>query len=162
MKKFTIEFKWAIIFSVVTLLWMILEKAVGLHSIHINWHQKLTMLFMVPAIVVYIFAFLDKKKNFYHGLMNYKQGLIFGFVLTCIITLLAPLTQWITSEIITPEYFPNAIAYSLKVGYHKTYAEAAAFFSLNNYLIQSVMGSFVMGMITSLVIAYFVNTKENS
>jgi hypothetical protein len=36
MKKLNIEIKWAIIFSIVGLIWMVIEKVSGLHSTYID------------------------------------------------------------------------------------------------------------------------------
>lgn len=160
MKNVKIEIKWAIIFSVVGLLWMLLEKLVGLHSSHIDKHMYLTNLFAIPAIAVMILALKDKKKNFFGGQMNYKQGLISGTVLSIIIALFSPLTQWITSTIITPEYFPNVIAYSVETGYHKSLEEAEAYFNLKNYMFQSTIGALIMGVVTTAIAMIFIRTKD--
>jgi hypothetical protein len=65
MGNIKIEIKWAIIFSVMTLLWMLLEKLAGLHSTYIDYHLYLTNLFAIPAIWIMVLALKDKKKNFY-------------------------------------------------------------------------------------------------
>ena len=74
--------------------------------------------------------------------------------------MLAPLTQWITSTIITPEYFPNVIAHSVDTGFYETVEEAEAYFNLKNYMVQSVIGALVMGVITTAVVALFVRSKS--
>lgn len=160
MNRIRIEIKWAVVFLIVSLLWMVLEKLCGLHSTHIDKHQYLTMLFMIPAIWIYVLALKDKKKNYYNGVMNFRQGLLASMIITLIVTIFSPLTQWIISTIITPEYFPNVIEYSLKTGYHKTRAEAEAYFSLENYMIQSTIGAIMMGTVTSLIVAFFVKSKS--
>lgn len=159
MEKIKIELKWALIFVVMTLLWMVLEKMVGLHSTHIDKHMYLTNLFAIPAILIYVLALKDKKKNYYKGQMTFKQGFISGLIITAIVTLLAPLTQWIISTVITPEYFPNVIAHSVETGYHSSLEEAEAYFNLRNYMVQATIGTFVMGLITSAIVAFFVRTK---
>ncbi len=162
MKNIRIEIKWALIFAAMILLWMWLEKAVGLHGPHIDKHMYLTNLFAIPAIVVYVLALKDKKKNFYNGRMTYKQGFISGLIITAIVTLLAPLTQWITSTVITPEYFPNVIEHSVETGFYPTREEAEAQFNLKTYMVQSTIGTFVMGLITSAVVAFFVKSKSGA
>ncbi len=162
MKNIRIELKWALIFVVMSLLWMVLEKAVGLHSTHIGLHMYLTNLFAIPAILVYVLALKDKKKHFYNGQMTYKQGFVSGLVITAIVALLAPLTQWITSTIITPEYFPNVIAYSVDTGFYGTIEEAEAQFNLKTYMVQSVVGALVMGIVTTAIVALFVRSKPGA
>ncbi|WP_312553158.1 hypothetical protein [Empedobacter brevis] len=67
MKNIKTEFKWAIIFSVIALLWMGLEKGIGLHEKYIDYHLYLTNLFAIPAIIVMVMALKDKKKIFTTG-----------------------------------------------------------------------------------------------
>ena len=160
MAKFRYEVKWAFIFIITSLLWMLLEKVIGLHSTHIDKHQYLTMLFMIPAIWIYVLALKDKKRNDLNGQMSFKQGFISGLIISVIVMLFSPLTQWIISTVITPEYFPNVIEYSVKSGYHKSLEEATAFFNLQNFMIQSVIWAIVMGIVTSAIVAFFVKTKQ--
>ena len=160
MRKFKIEIKWAFIFIATMLVWMLLEKLSGLHSTHIDKHQYLTMLFMIPAILVYVIAFIDKKRNYYNGQMYYMQGFVSGMIISAIVTVFSPLTQWIITFVITPEYFPNVIEYSVKTGYHKSLEEAQAYFNYSNYAIQSTIWALIMGAITSAIVAIFTKSKK--
>lgn len=160
MKNIKIEFKWAIIFATMTLVWMVLEKVCGLHGKYIDYHLYLTNLFAIPAIWVMVLALKDKKNNFYNGNMSYQQGLLSGIILSLIIATLSPLTQWIISYVITPEYFPNVIKRSVELGYYKTTAEAAANFNYKNYAVQSTIGAFIMGFITTAIAMIFIRTKK--
>src|SRR5690606_24385271 len=160
MKNIRIEIKWAIIFSIMGLIWMVLEKVTGLHGKYIDYHLYLTNLFAIPAIVVMVMALKDKKKNFYNGQISYKQGLISGTILSVTIALISPLTQWITSFIITPEYFPSVIKRSVELGYFKTVAEAGANFNYQNYAKQGAIGALVMGVVTTAIAMIFIRTKN--
>lgn len=162
MEKIKIEIKWAILFSVMGLLWMVLEKLCGLHGKYIDYHLYLTNLFIIPAIWVMVLALKDKKKNFYKGQMTYKQGLISGIILSFFIALLSPLTQWITSYVITPEYFPNVIKRSVELGYFKTATEAEANFNYPNYAKQGAIGALIMGIITTAIAMIFIRTKNSN
>ncbi len=162
MKNFKIEVKWAFIFIGSLLLWMLLERLIGLHDKHIDKHQYLTMLYSLVAIALYVLAFLDKRKNFYKGLMTYKQGFITGLIITIIVTIFTPLTQWIISSVITPDYFKNVIQYSVETGYHKSVADAEAQFNLINYIIQSTIGALIMGIVTTAIVAIFTRRKSTN
>lgn len=161
MKNRKIEIKWAVIFSIMGLLWMVLEKLCGLHSTYIDYHLYLTNLFAIPAIIIMIMALKDKKKNFYNGQITYKQGLISGIILSILIALISPLTQWITSYVITPEYFPNVIKRSVAIGYYKTTEDAQANFNYKNYAIQGAIGALIMGIVTTAIAMIFIRTKKN-
>lgn len=109
MRRIAIELKWALIFTLVGLLWMVLEKWSGLHGKLIDYHLYLTNLFAIPAIWMMVIALKEKKNIFYSGQISYKQGFWSGVLLTIFIAILSPLAQWVTTYVITPEYFPNVI-----------------------------------------------------
>ncbi len=162
MGRFRIEAKWALIFSLMTLAWMVLEKVSGLHGKYIDYQYYLTNLFAIPAIAVMVLALKDKKQSFFHGNMSYLNGLITGIVLSLFIAILSPLTQWIISYVISPEYFPNVIKRSVELGYYKSVAEAEAFFNYKNFAIQSAIGALVMGILTTAIAMIFIRTKGSN
>lgn len=158
MRKFGIEFKWGIIFTVVTLLWMWMEKLLGWHDEHIDKQRFYTLFFAVPAILVYVLALLDKRKNHFHGKMTWVQGFITGLGITLVVAVLSPLTQYIVSEFITPNYFENAIEYSVESG-ELDRVRAQEYFNLKNYIWQSLMSAVGLGVFTSAIVALFVKKK---
>ncbi|MDA3865193.1 MAG: DUF4199 domain-containing protein [Salinivirgaceae bacterium] len=162
MRNYKIEIRWAFIFIGSLLLWMLLERLAGLHDEHIDMHQYLTNLYAIPAILLYVFALLDKRKHFYNGEMSYKQGFISGLIITLIVTVFSPLTQLLVSNVITPDYFTNVIEYSLESGYYSSMAEAKAQFNLENYIIQSTVGAFIMGLVTTAIVAIFTRKKSTT
>src|SRR5690606_3316503 len=159
MKNIKIEIKWAIFFLIVTLAWMFMEKLVGLHDQYIKQHEIITNLFAIPAIAVYAFALLNKKKAFYNGVMTYKQGFISGLTFTIILTILAPLTQYTVSVFITPDYFDHVIKYVVE-NRKMTLSDAQEYFNLKNYMIQNTVGTAAMGIITTAVVAFFCRTRS--
>lgn len=158
MKKFAIEIKWGILFTIISLLWMFLEKGLGWHDEHIAQHAIYTNLFAIIAIVVYVFALLDKRKNFYGGKMTWSQGFISGIVVSVVVAILSPLAQYITHEFITPDYFENVITYSVDNGALSRSA-AEEYFNLTSYILQSFFFALVVGVVTSAIVAYFVKKE---
>lgn len=154
-----IEIKWGVLFILVGLIWMVFEKTMGWHDVHIDKHSTYSLFIAPIAIAIYVFALLDKKRNFYGGKMSYKQGLIVGLIITLVVVILSPLSQYITSTFITPDYFKNVIEYSVSSGQMQREA-AEDYFNLQSYMIQSVIGAAVMGVITSAVVAFFVRSKS--
>ena len=159
MEKNKIEIKWAIIFTLMILVWMFLEKLAGLHSEHIDIHPIYTNFIAIPTIIIYVLALLDKRKNDYNGIMTYKQGLISGLIIALLVTILSPLTQYITSTMITPDYFSNAIEYVVSES-KMNQIEAENYFSLNNYIIQALIGAPIVGIVTTAIVAIFTR-REN-
>lgn len=158
MKKIKIELKWAIIFTLTTLLWMLFEKSMGWHDEHIDKHATYTNFWGIIAILLYVFALLDKRKNYYDGTMTWKKGFISGVILSIFIAVLAPLGLYITHRFITPDYFDNAVAFAVQSG-NSTIEEAESYFNFTSYLIQSVLFSAIIGIITGAIVAFFVKKR---
>jgi hypothetical protein len=153
------ELKWGLIFTVVALLWMVLERITGLHDKYIHLHPILTNLFAIPAIVMMVLA-IKEKKRLLGGRISFKQAFLCGLGVSIVVAALSPLAQWITSRFITPNYFTNAINYAVQAGL-QTREQAEAFFNLNSYMLQASLGALVMGILTSLIVAAFVRTKNS-
>ena len=161
MEKYKIEMRWAFIFIIMTLAWMFLERLAGLHSSNIRHHPIFTNLILIPAILIFVYALKDKRNNFYYGSMRYKQALITGTIMTLIITIFNPLTQYFISSIITPKYFENAITYAVENN-KMIQAEAEAYFNLKTYIVQGTIGALLMGLIITTVVSFFLQSKKKS
>lgn len=88
--------------------------------------------------------------------MNFRQGFYTGLWITLFVTILSPLTQIITSWVITPHFFQNATQYAVE-SKTMTQEQAEHYFSLTNYLIQGLFGAPVMGILTSAIVAFVLD-----
>ena len=158
MKKYSLEIKYAFVFIAAQLVWVSLEKLSGLHDKYIEQHSTFSMFFMVVAIAVYVFALRAKKKSLGSN-MTFLQGFISGLIISLFVTILTPLSQYIVSTIITPDYFANAIRYAVDNNKLKM-EEATEYFSLRNYIIQATAFAPIAGIVTSAVVAFFLKTKK--
>jgi len=164
MKNFKTEIKWALIFIVSSLLWVWIEKLFGLHDVNVAQHPLYTNLFGIIAVTIYFLALREKKREYFSGLMTWKEGFTSGTIMTVLITILSPLAQYITYEYISPEYFRNITEHTVAIG-SMSREDAEAYFSLKSYLIQATFGALVMGVVTSAIVAWFVKSaaeKEGS
>ena len=161
MKSWDLEMKWGLLFTLVALLWMVMEKALGWHDEHLDKHMLLTNLFAIPAIWVFVLAMKEIRIKRFGGQINFKQAFVAALKISLVVAALSPLSQYITSTYITPDYFKNAIKLSVEMEYYPTTEEAAAFFNLENYIVQSVVGAVIMGVVTGLIIALIQNRKYN-
>jgi hypothetical protein len=153
--KLKTEIQWAIIFSIMTLIWMGMEKLVGLHDLYVSKHAIYTNFYALPSIAIYILALFAKRKTDYEGKISYKQAFLSGMILTLFITILSPITQVLTSMVISPQYFANAIKYTVEKEI-MTAADASNYFSLKNYIILGITGAPIMGILTTSFVAIFV------
>lgn len=158
MKKFSIEIKWAINFSILTLLWMILEHSLGWHDENIAKHALYSNFFGLIAILIYFVAIKDKKNKFFMGNMTFRQGFISGVILSIVIALLSPIVQYVTFNYISPHFFKNMINYVVTTKI-QTQIQAEEYFNIKSYVMQGLFGSLSMGVVTSAIIAYFLKSK---
>lgn len=159
MNRFIIEIKWGIIFSQITLVWMIIEKSVGLHDQLIAKQAIYSNLFAIPAIIVYVLALKNKKKAFYNNNINWAQAFVSGIYLSIVIALLSPLIQYITFEFISPNYFENMVKHTVS-NKILSFEKATEIFNERSYIIQNSIASLSMGVVTAAVISYFIQTKN--
>lgn len=157
MYKYNREVKWGIIFSIVSMGWMFFERTMGWHSVQIDQHATMTMLFLLPAVATYVLALLDIRSDYKEG-YSWKQGFRSGMIMTATIVLLSPLNQMVTHYFISPSYFENITAYSVEKGLLPE-KEALAYFTLSNYIVQSALFSLIAGTVISAIVAIFTRKK---
>lgn len=158
MKNIRIELKWSLIFLAMQILWMAGEKAAGLHGSQIEKHALYTNFIALPAVLIYLLALLDKRKQFFAGAMTYRQGFQTGLLLTALITLLTPLIMWLTVRFISPQFFSSFQDYAVQSG-QMTQEQASSYFSLRSYIIQGVFGAAAMGTVTAALVALATRKK---
>ncbi len=158
MSRYQIDIKWGIIFTIIAILWMAGERLAGLHSVHIDKHALYSNSFGIIAIAVYFGAMRDKKANYYSGQMSYKQGLVCGLVVTLVAAVLSPLSQYLTTSIISPNFLTNASNYAVAEG-TMTQVAADEYFNLKSFILMAFMFVTGMGIVTSAIVAIFVRSK---
>jgi Protein of unknown function (DUF4199) len=152
------EIKWGLIFSLVQLLWLALEYAVGLHDKYISMHPFLSLLFIIPAFAMMILAIAEKRRVL-GGSVSFKQAFLCGLGVSVVVSLLAPLAQFIFHRFINPSFFENMIDYMISTG-RSTPEQANDFFNLKFYMFQESMSAIVTGVITSSILAAIMRDRK--
>lgn len=158
MKKIYIEIKWAVIFTIAILCWMLLEKTMGWHEEKIADNVWFTLFFVPFAVLLYLLALREKRRRVYDRKMTWMQAFVSGIILTVFIALLSPLAQYITHNYITSEYFNSVIEYSVTNDL-MTRSKANEFFNINNYMWQSFFGALGFGTVLTIFVAFFVRKR---
>lgn len=157
MKTFKLAIKWGILFTLIALLWAYLMHILGYTSDKIDQFPMVDAIFFIPAVLLYVFALKDLKKQ-QGGTMSWLEGFLFGLYIGIVVMILTPLSQYITHTFIMPEYFQNNIEYAINT--HKmSQTEAESYFSMTNYIIQSTIFAPIAGIITGAIIALFIKKK---
>ena len=111
-KKYQTEIKWGAIFAIFMILWAYLEKMLGWHDELIAKHAYYSMLFVVPAFVLYYIAIKEKRDDDYQGIMSWKQIVVTGAIMGAVVAAFSPLVQYVIHSYVSPDYFNNIIEIS--------------------------------------------------
>ncbi|MGV8994356.1 MAG: DUF4199 domain-containing protein [Flavobacterium sp.] len=161
MSKYKIEIKWAFIYTIVSLAWMVFEKEMGWHDVEISKHPIYSSLFSFIGIIIYYFALREKKIVTYNNTIHWKEAFISGALLSVFVAVLGIAVFYLTVNVISPDFFRNMINYAVSAKIY-TLEQAESYFNTQSYLLQTVAGTLSMGIVTSAVISYFIQTKKKS
>ncbi len=162
MKNFKIELRWAILFSFILMIEMFFERYMGWHEVkYIASQYSLHYLVLIVLFgVVYYFGIKEKRKNYYEGFINWKQAFISGAMISVIVAILSPLTQFFIYHYITPNYFKNMITYQVsKADNPLTKAGAQDIFNMTSFVIQGIFTCLSLGLIVSGAVALIVRKE---
>jgi len=162
MKNIKIELKWAILFTISYLTWMLLEKTLGWHDEKIDNQYWLRFFYIPISILFYFLALKESRRRIYQKQITWLQAFWNGLLLAFFIVLLIPVSQYIIHTYLSPEFLPNMIQYSVKNDL-MTVEEANAEYNLRSYIFGSMITGAIAGTIASGLVAIFVSRlKEES
>ena len=155
MKNYKVEMKWALTFAAMTLLWAVIEKTAGFHDELMSQQSVFGAFILIPAVIIYLLALKDKRSKFYDGLMSYKQGLLSGLILSIMIGIISMLTSIIILTIISPDYFSNAIRYSVSNSI-MTQSQAESQYNISGYIITGAIAAVITGIVITAILMLFL------
>lgn len=162
-----LEFKYAFLISVFTLIWIAFEQLLGLQDEYVEWHKIVTNFsLIIPTIGIWLALkdFKQAKITKY----NFQKGFGIGFRITLINTVLIVPIVFAFYSFINPDWpftmMNKAKLEALESGQDplKAVEEARSYFSLKYYLIQSVVGTFIFGTLISSIIAFWIKNRGKS
>lgn len=152
-----IELKAAMLITLLMLLWLALEFMVGLHDRFIAYHPYLTLLALAIPVIITRMAIISKRDEL-NGKINFRQAFFSGSVIAVITAVLSVPSQYVFHYLINPDFFDNMIKYAV-ANEKSTPEQAAHYFNFQSYLVQSVGGTLLFGLVVALAAAYFSRTK---
>ncbi len=158
MSRFKIELRWAFIYAGMAILWAIIGKMLGFDNNKIEYGFVFNTLILLPGFVIYVLAAFAKRKS-QHGIITYKQVFISGVVLSVFIMCLGIFTTIISTKVISPDYFSNAITFFTD-NKSMTNEQAMRQFNLNAFIFSGITGAIFTGVCFSLITGFIV--KKNN
>ena len=167
MNLFT-ELRSAFYITALTFIWLMLEYLVGLHDKYIEYHSVVTM-FAILIPVVFAYLGMKRKRDVdYDGLVTF--GLMFrtGIIITIFTALMMIPLQFAFHYLINPAFFDNMIHHSVEHAIaneqnpQKAFEDARAYFNIRSYVMQTVVGTLILGTILSVIYSFILSRKKVS
>lgn len=159
MKNYQTELKWAGIFFLMYLAWMFMEHLCGLHERHIQYQQLVSTFVLLPSLLIYVFALREKKLKVFQGTITFRQAFKSGMLLTLFIVLLSPVSQLISTGLISPEYFENMREFAVS-SRQMSAEEAESRLNILAFIVQSVVGGLVTGAVFSALVSLLIRNRK--
>jgi RsiW-degrading membrane proteinase PrsW (M82 family) len=160
MEKFKIEFKWASIFTAINLIWVYIEKYLGLHDKYIDYHSIVGLVILIPFSLCILMSIRQKREEYYKGDMTWQKAFLSGALLSLVVAGLSAGPVYVMSEYVSPDFFE--IAKSKSLGRGATEEMVKQFFNLNAYISQAIMFYLAFGVMISALIGLVVKRKSSA
>ena len=163
--NFRIEIRYAVLITLLMLLWLAVEFMVGLHDVYIQYHPYVTMFALIIPIVCSRMAVQERIEQL-NGKITFKEAFLTGFLIAFFAAVLAVPSQIIFHKLINPDFFDSMISYTVKraetlnMDTSKARKEAEMYFNLTSYIVQSGLGTLVFGTLIALVMAWRMRTVK--
>ncbi|RRO16795.1 DUF4199 domain-containing protein [Flavobacteriaceae bacterium 14752] len=158
MEKFKIEFKWASIFTGINLIWVYLEKYLGLHNEHISYHSIVSLIMLLPLSFCIFMSLKQKRQEYYKGEMTWQKAFFSGSLLSLLVAGLSPGPIYVMTQYVSPDFFEVAKTASADRGVPLELTKQL--FNLNTYISQAIMFYLAFGVMISAIVGLIV--KRNS
>ncbi|MGB2087282.1 MAG: DUF4199 domain-containing protein [Psychroflexus salarius] len=157
-KNFKIEFKWAMFFTLLNLLWLYAEKALGWHDESIGMYSIYSMALSLPLIAIVYLCIREKNEKIYHHKIDWRKAFISGAIFSGIVAGFSPVPVFVLSEFVSPEFFNKAVITAVENGTEQSSAETL--YNMGAFTRQAMFGNLATGVFWSAIIALFFKKKE--
>lgn len=158
MEKFKIEFKWASIFTAINLIWIYVEKYLGLHDEYVDFQSIVSLVMILPLCFVIYMALKQKKKDYYKGEMTWQKAFVSGALLSLLIAGLSPGPIYVMSEFVSPDFFEIAKSKAINNGLPEDFA--SQLYNLDAYIKSAIMFYLAFGIMIAAVIGLIVKKRS--
>lgn len=157
-RSFDIEFKWAAVCIVGILLWVFIERLVGLHHEHLQGLAQARHAMMGLFVCCHIACLYEKRKKCYRDQMRYWDGLVCCVALTVVVLVaLGPATYFIY-RVISPDLLFNLTHYEIANG-QIMYQEMLQRNTMANHIVDHYTNFILYGLGLSLTLPLFTSRR---
>lgn len=157
------EWRWGLITGAATILYLLLEWALGIHDPAAPEEQTWSTFIAVLIPTLGITMGIREKRNCNpRGELSYGKGFLTGIWITLIVAGISVLFQLLYHLVLNPGYLEEARAVAAeRIDSEQVMAMGDWFFTLESYLLQTLVGTLVTGLIISLIAAAVFMRKHD-
>lgn len=166
MDNLRIEIRYAVLISLLTLLWLSIEFMVGLQDVYAPYYPVAYWLSLIVIPAIAIRMGVNEKSDYLDSRITFKQAFSSGFLIAFFAAVLTIPVQLIFHKLINPDFFDTMISYAvvhaenLKQNAIEAREEAGLYFNLTTSIIQSGLGMLVSGTIIALITARLMRSDN--
>lgn len=153
MNKYAIEIKWSIIFAVVYLFWLYVEKFLGFHSLKAVQEPIFNLLFTPISVLLIFLCIKEKKKVVHQNTMGWKEGFASGIILSLLLSVTTTLVVYVFFTTISPNFFELAIEQTKKT------ETAKLSFNLPSFIKNNIFDKLSFGVVIAAFVSFALKTK---
>ena len=144
------ELRWALIFSLLFLLWTAFEYEMGWHDEQIKNHKYYTFLFLFIASACYWFFLIDKKSNRFKKRFKFKHAFWSGMGMTLLVAIMIIPAQLLIHNLVSPDYFTEAQNYAIS-SKEMTKEQAKNTFNIRSFVLFYPLFYMLFGIVISVI-----------
>ena len=150
------ELKWAFILGIVTFLWFVLEKISGFDAEFIEYHQTIGYFHLIPFILVYYLALMQKKNLDLGGFMSLIEGVKASALIAILSVPFILVAAYLKVTLLSPDFLDNMMDFMITTGVDEAVATKAM--SLTGFLLATA-GYALSGFVFGAIISFFLKNK---
>lgn len=153
------EFKWALIMSILSLIWLVALMYLGFQKgSKANSFLIYSGTFYIAQFFLYLLAIAERKKK-QRGFISRRDGFYTGLIVTLFFVILVPAIVLIFNLLINPDFFTDMAEAAVLAG--ENIYEAEEQYNLWSYISNSMILGAIIGGMSSALAALLLEKKPS-
>jgi hypothetical protein len=154
--KRVVELRYAVLTSLATLLWLIVEFVVGFQDKYISVYPYITLLSLAVPVLCYRQAFREKRENLGSN-FTLGKALFAGFLLALLTSVFSIPVEIFFLQLINPDFMADMIRYAA-IHSKQTEEAVAVYINLQSLVMETIIFTFITSIIIASVLAFRYRT----
>ena len=156
MSNLRLELKWALILSLVFLLWAIVVRITGWDVVDVERASLYGLIVLIPMFIVFFFGIRQIREDDYDGNMTWMEGFKSGFIIALFAAIISPLVYLLQYNVIHPGLLEEQIHINVEYDHYGSAEDAKELFNHSTQAVINAITTFFSGLFISAIVCLFV------